>query len=80
MIRISKETSLKPEAVIEKAGRFFGKDGEGMEEKDRTPCCIFFEGAGGHVSLNIAEEKGKRTVELEAREWEYQAKKFLEQL
>lgn len=51
-----------------------------MEEKARNPCCISFEGAGGYVAVYVVEEKNHRSVDVESREFEYQAKRFLETL
>lgn len=80
MIRISKQTRLKPEDIIIKADQFFGNKGEQLEETERNPCCISFEGSGGYVSISIVEESGTRTVDAETREFEYQVKRFLETL
>ena len=80
MIRITKQTRLKPEDIIFKADKFFGKQGEQLEETERNPCCISFEGSGGYVSIFIVEEDRMQTVDVETREFEYQAKRFLETL
>jgi hypothetical protein len=80
MIRITKQTRLKPEDIIFKADKFFGKKGEQLDEKKRNPCCISFEGSGGYVSIFIVEEDRMRTVDVETREFEYQVKRFLETL
>ena len=53
MIKIAKQTGLAPEEIIDRASKFFGKGGEGLEEKERNPCCLSFEGAGGFVSITI---------------------------
>lgn len=78
MIRISKNLRLKPEEVIDNASRYFGKGGEGLEETERGPCCISFSGAGGYVTVTVSERENQREVEVETREFEYQAKRFLE--
>ncbi len=80
MIKIAKQTGLAPEKVIDRASKFFGKGGEGLEEKERNPCCISFEGGGGYVSISIYDEEKHRMVDVETREFEYQAKQFLETL
>jgi hypothetical protein len=80
MLRISKETKLSAEEIISLASDFFGKEGVGLEEKSRNDCCISFEGGGGHVSVTIGEGDRKQTVDVETREWEYQAKEFLGKL
>jgi hypothetical protein len=78
MIRISKNLRLKPEEVIEKASRYFGKGGEGLDETERGPCCISFSGAGGYATVAVSERENQREVEVETREFEYQAKRFLD--
>ena len=80
MIRIAKQTGLKPKEIMVKAVEFFGENGEKLDQKDRNRCCVYFEGGGGYVSISIVEESKIRTVDLEAREYEYQAKRFLETL
>ena len=80
MLKIAKQTGLVPEEVIDRASKFFGKGGEGLEEKERNPCCISFEGGGGYVSISIDDEKKHRMVAVETREFEYQAKQFLGKL
>ncbi|MGD2185424.1 MAG: hypothetical protein PVI71_04815 [Desulfobacterales bacterium] len=80
MIRIGKQTQLKPEDIIAKAIKFFGKEGEQLEEKERYPCCVSFEGSGGYISISVVDKHKSRTVDVETREFEYQAKRFIEML
>ena len=80
MIRMAKQTRLKTEEIIARAVEFFGEKGEQLDEKDRSKCCINFEGGGGYVAISIVEESKKRTVDVETREYEYQVKRFLETL
>lgn len=77
MLKILRETSLAPEKILERATTFFGRNGEGLDEKERNSCCVTFEGGRGFVRVSVVEESGKRTVEVETREHEYQAKRFL---
>ncbi len=77
MIRIARQTRLKPADIIKRASDFFGKGGEGLEEKERNPCCISFEGAGGYVAVSVVDEDKHRMVDVETREFEYQVKQFL---
>jgi len=77
MLKIAKQTKLAHEEVMNRASKFFGKNGEGLEEIERNPCCISFEGGGGYVSVSITDEQKHRTVDVETREYEYQAKQFL---
>lgn len=78
MIRISKKSRLAVDEVLAKASRYFGKAGEGLEETERGSCCISFAGAGGYVTVTVAEENNQREVDVESREFEYQARRFLE--
>jgi len=80
MIRIAKQTRLAPVDIIERASKFFGKGGEELTETERNLCCIYFEGTGGHVAVSVADDSKHRTVDVEAREFEYQAKQFLQKL
>ena len=80
MLRISKQTRLKPEQILLQAANYFGTDGLGLEEKEKNPCCVYFEGAGGYISINIQDDDKYRDVEVESREWDYQAKQFLAQM
>lgn len=80
MIRIAKQTRLKPEEIIVKAVKFFGKEGEQLEEKERSPCCVSFEGSGGYAAISVSEKSKLRTVDVETREFEYQAKRFIQML
>jgi hypothetical protein len=80
MLRISKATHLKPGEIIERAAGFFGQGGEGLEETARADCCISFAGAGGYVSVTVIDDGASRSADVETREFEYQAKRFLERL
>ena len=80
MLRISKQTKLKPQKILEQAANYFGEGGLGLTEKEQNPCCIYFEGVGGYISINILDEDKYREVEVESREWDYQAKRFLEKI
>lgn len=75
MIRISKKTKLTPEAIMEKAVQYFSKE-VGLKLTDLSACCAYFEGAGGYVKVSLAVNDST-DVEVESRDWEYQAKEFL---
>ena len=77
MIRMAKQTRLKPDDIIVRAVEFFGEKGEQLKERERNRCCVYFEGVGGYVMISIAEENKKRTLDIETREYEYQVKRFL---
>jgi hypothetical protein len=80
MIRVAKQTRLTPAEVIERASKFFGKGGEELRETQRNLCCISFEGVGGYISVSVVDEDSHRMVDVESREFEYQAKQFLTKL
>jgi hypothetical protein len=54
MIKISKESKLKPSEVIKRAVAFFGPKGYGLEVKDEDKCNAYFEGGGGSVRIAVA--------------------------
>jgi hypothetical protein len=39
-----------------------------------------FEGGGGGVAVNACPDQKGATVEIESREWDYQAKEFIRQI
>ena len=80
MIRIARQTRLKPADILDRASDYFGEGGQALEEKIRNPCCISFEGAGGYVAVTVVDEDKRRMVDVETREFEYQAKRFLEKI
>lgn len=80
MLKIARQTRLKPIEVIERAVTFFGQGGQGLTETQRNACCVSFEGGGGFVSVSITEEDDRHSVDVETREYEYQVKRFLETL
>jgi hypothetical protein len=77
MRRYAVESNLKPEEVIDKAKEYFGENGLGLSVTDRDPCCAYFEGGGGHVSVTASEDDGKTQVDIDTREWEYQVEHFM---
>lgn len=77
MLRISKNSRMNSDEIIEKASSYFGKDGEGLDETERGSCCISFSGGGGYLTVMVCEKDSKREVDIETREFEYQAKQFL---
>jgi len=80
MINLEVKTKLSQQEVIERLKRHFGKGGLGLEIKDETPQCLYFEGGGGYVNATICTEGGKTRLNLVTQEWDYQAKKFTSDL
>jgi hypothetical protein len=78
MIKLSVTTKLNNEKIIEKAVDFFGNK-NGLKVTEQGDCCASFEGAGGYVRVDIAENE-KKEVTVEGREHEYLVKKFVESL
>jgi hypothetical protein len=79
MLSIEAKSKYKPEEVIERAVKFFGPDGYGLEVKGKEGCCAEFEGGGGGVEISAAAATNGKgsTVSLETREWESQVKDFI---
>jgi hypothetical protein len=80
MISLSKNSKLKPEDVINKAISFFGPKGYGLTIQEQEACYVALEGGGGGVNVNAAAATKGSTVDVEAREWESQAKDFMASL
>ena len=79
MLRMSVETKLTPEQVIEKATHYFGSKGLKLDVERVSVDSGVFTGGGGFVSLWAGTREGKRTeVILERREWEYDTRHFAE--
>ncbi len=81
-MRYEVKTELSVEGVFEKAITYFGEEGIGLELEEQTACCAYFSGAGGHVSITVdADANGDQTaVHLETREWDYDVKRFMEEI
>ncbi len=77
MIRMSAKTRLTPEEVVRRAVTFFGPGGYGLEVKNKSSDCVYFEGGGGNVGVTTSAEGKEVSVELVSREWDYQLKEFL---
>ncbi|MFO7918137.1 MAG: hypothetical protein R6V13_08665 [Anaerolineae bacterium] len=77
MPRYSVKTNLSPEESVEEAKAFFGEGGLGLKESEQGPCCMAFEGGGGHVTVTAFAEDEETTVEVETREWDYHVKRFM---
>jgi hypothetical protein len=80
MIRMSAKTKLKPEEVVRRAVDFFGPGGSGPEVTEETAEYVCFVGGGGGVEVSIAPEGKGALVELVSKEWDFQAKKFLDKI
>ena len=77
MIKISKKTKKTPEVIVDRAVKYFGKGGLGLDEVEKTKCCLSFSGVGGFVVVSIEDQSKHRIVDIESKEWDYHAKNFL---
>jgi hypothetical protein len=80
MLKIAKQTKLAPEEAIKKAIEFFGPTGYGLKVTEKSRTCAYFEGGGGDILVAAFVDKNSTHVDIEAREWEYQAREFLHKL
>jgi hypothetical protein len=75
MLRISVETNLKPENVIQQAKNLFTKD-YGLKVKDECADSVELEGSGGGISIGAKAGAMKTEVEIVTTEFEEQVKEF----
>jgi len=79
MARYSLETNRSADEVLDKARKFFGEGGIGLEAEEQSECCVNFEGGGGFVTVTVDPGEKKTGVEIETREWDHQVKQFVGQ-
>jgi hypothetical protein len=77
MVKVSKESKLKPKEVIKRAIDFFGAKGYGLILKEEDNCNAYLEGGGGSVRISAATVNKGSSVDIESVEWDYQSKEFL---
>jgi len=75
-MRYGLETKLSATEILNRAERYFGEGGLGLEVTSRDECCISLAGGGGHVTVTVTEGD-KTSIDVETREWDYQVKKFM---
>ena len=80
MLKISALTKGTPEETIEKALEFFGPGGYGLKVSQRGSGCAYFIGGGGEIMITTCLQGKRTSVDIEAREWEHQAREFLRHL
>ncbi len=69
-MRFEMKTTLLPEAVRERALKFFGEGGFGLKLAEKGADTLYFEGAGGSVTISTAREGNHTLVEFVEQEWE----------
>jgi hypothetical protein len=80
MLKIAKESKLVPAEAIKRAVAFFGPKGYGLKVVDECDTSASFEGGGGSVVVEACESKKGSSVDVQAVEWEIQAREFLSRL
>lgn len=80
MLRIEKKSRLSAAEVTKRALRYFGPNGLGLEVVDQAPTSVSFAGGGGGILVTILPDQAGTSVEVQSREWDYQAKDFLSEL
>lgn len=81
MLRLSVDTKLTPQQVLDRASKYFGQRGLTLGAEQPSAGGVVYTGAGGYVSIWAGGVEGDLTeVILETREWEYDARHFAEML
>ena len=80
MLRLETKTKLTPEEAIKQAVKFFGPDGFGLEIKDQSATCAYFEGGGGGIEVTACTDERETSVEMVSREWDYQVREFVNKI
>lgn len=79
MNEYTKKSDLNPEEVIKLADDFFGQDGLGMIEQNKSENGKCFQGEEGRVEITACKED-RTEVKLETKELDWQIKKFIDLL
>jgi hypothetical protein len=77
MVRLGADSKLEPAEVLERAERYFGPGGLGLQVAERRTTRLVLEGGGGGVEVSAEPTATGSNVELESREWDNQARSFL---
>jgi hypothetical protein len=80
MIRLEHRSKHRPDQVMQRLKRIFGKGGLGLDLKEETPACITFEGGGGYVTASLCEDRGETRVDIVSQEWDFHVKQFITNL
>ncbi len=79
MLRLTVTTKHTPTEIMRRARSFFGEGGLGLAPSDGA-AGISFTGAGGFVTIALADENGKTVVDLSTREFDEQVRRFARQI
>lgn len=78
MIVLSFETQKSQKEILDKAVKYFAED-VGLEVTERSDCCVHFQDKNrlGHIKVTLSQKDAKLEVDVESREYDYQAKQFV---
>lgn len=82
MILVGKESRQSTAQVLERAVDYFGPNGVGLEITQQDDSHVQLRGGGGYVAIRVQPQRdgGTTEVEIESREWEHDAERFLEKI
>ncbi len=78
MTVLSFETRKSQQEILDKAVKYF-VDNVGLKVTERGDCCVRFadENQIGYVRVTLAQKGEKFEVDVESREYDYHAKRFV---
>ncbi len=78
MIVLSFETQKSQKEILDKAVKYFAEE-VGLEVTERSDCCVHFQDKNqlGHIKVTLSQKGAKFEVDVESREYDYQAKQFV---
>jgi hypothetical protein len=80
MIVISTETNKSQNEIIDFAVKFFSKN-MGLKITEQNPCCLIFgEMYQNYVMVTLNQKDSIFEVKVESREYDYFAKRFIEEI
>ncbi len=79
MIRLETTTRANPPTVLQLAREFFAGE-YGLTETAADDRSVAFEGGGGGVAVSTRGTADGVVVEITSREWDVQARRFVERL
>lgn len=79
MLRLTVTTKHTPTEVMRRARAFFGVGGLGLEPSD-VAAGVSFSGAGGFVTLALADEDGSTVVDISTREFDQPVRRFAREI
>jgi len=78
MVVLSFETRKSQQEILDKAVEYF-VDNVGLKVTERGDCCVHFadENQIGYVKVTLTQKAEKFEVDVESREYDYHAKRFV---